>query len=131
MDIEIMVEDTGHQVVAEASSLHEVAALPESLAPDLAFVDIHLARDTNGLDVSALIQTRWTKAIIVFITANPKKVPDDYGGAHGLIAKPFSRAGLLSAMRYLTEGVCAPPPISSPPANFKIAPAFAATWSLS
>jgi CheY-like chemotaxis protein len=129
MDIEIIVEDTGHQVVAEAASLHDVVGLPASLDPDLALVDIHLAQETNGLDVSAFIQTRWAKTIIVFITANPKKVPDDYGGAHGVIAKPFSHAGLLSAMRYLTEGVCEPPPTSPLPANFKIAPAFAASWS--
>ena len=129
MDIEVMVEEAGHRIVAEAASLHDVAALPGSLRPDLAFVDIHLARNTNGLDVSTLIQKRWTAAIIVFITANPKKIPDGFDGAHGVIAKPFSRAGLLSAMRYIAEGVCDPPPVSPPPASFVASSAFEATWS--
>ena len=129
MDIEVMIEDAGHRVAAEAASLQDVAALPDELRPDLAFVDIQLARNTSGLDVSALIQRRWADAIIVFITANPKKIPGDFAGAHGVIPKPFSRAGLLSAMRYITEGVCDPPPVSPLPASFVASSAFEATWS--
>jgi CheY-like chemotaxis protein len=129
MDIEAMIEDAGHRVVAEAASLYEVEELDDNLRPDLAFVDIQLARNTNGLDVCALIRRRWADTFVVFVTANPLKIPNDYGGGHGVIAKPFSRSGLLSAMRYIEEGVCDPPPSSPQPASFIAAPAFAATWS--
>lgn len=125
MDIEAMIEDSGHEVVAEAASLYDVEALPESLVPDLAFVDIQLARDTNGFDVCRLIQQRWAPTVIVFVTANPGKVPDDCCGAHGIIPKPFSRNGLMSAMRYLEEGVCDPPPVSPRPASFVASSTFA------
>lgn len=128
MDIEAMIEDAGHQVIAEAASLFEVQELAFDLRPDLAFVDIQLARNTSGLDVCALIRARWSDAIVVFVTANPLKIPDDYAGGHGVIPKPFSRSGLLSAMRYIEEGVCDPPPVSPQPASFIAAPAFAATW---
>ena len=125
MDIEAMVEDVGHSVVAEAASLFDVQALADRTDPDIAFVDIQLAKGTSGLDVSQLIQQRWPNTVIVFVTANPKIIPDDFAGAHGVIPKPFSRTGLMSAMRYIEEGVCDPPPSASQPSSFIAAPGFA------
>jgi CheY-like chemotaxis protein len=130
MDIEAMVEDAGHLVVGEVDSVPEVELLPDDIAPDLAFVDIQLAKGTSGLDVCRIIQTRWPDAFIVFVTANPKKIPADFLGAHGVIPKPFSRNGLMSAMRYIEEGVCDPPPTSVQPVSFVASPAFAASWSV-
>jgi CheY-like chemotaxis protein len=112
MDIEAMIEDAGHRVAGEASSLSEVEKLSDALTPDLAFVDIQLAQGSSGLDVCRTIQSRWPSTFIVFVTANPKKIPDDFIGAHGVIPKPFTRNGLMSAMRYIEEGVCDPPPVS-------------------
>ena len=129
MDMEAMIEDCGHSIVAEAASLYEVEDLADDVAPDVAFVDIQLARGTSGLDVSALIQERWADTVIIFVTANPKKIPEDFAGAHGVIPKPFSRSGLMSAMRYIEEGVCTPPPTSPLPSSFVASPAFAASWS--
>ena len=128
MDIEAIVEDGGHRVVGEACSLDEVEGLDATIAPDLAFVDIQLARGSSGLDVCALIQRRWAGAIIIFVTANPRKIPDDFAGAHGVIPKPFTRNGLVSALHYIEEGVCDPPPTSPAPVSFIAAPAFAASW---
>lgn len=131
MDLEAMVEDTGHSVVAEAASLPDVAGLTEELRPNIAFVDIQLARGSSGLDVARLIGQRWPGTIIVFVTANPLKIPGDFAGAHGVIAKPFSRTGLISAMEYIAESVIAPPPAAPQPASFVASDAFAATWSQS
>lgn len=128
MDIEAMIEDSGHEIVAEAASLFDVEQLPRDLVLDLAFVDIQLAQGTNGLDVCRHIQHSWPNTFIVFVTANPRKIPDDYCGAHGVIPKPFSRNGLMSAMRYIEEGVCDPPPVSPQPASFIASPAFAQSW---
>ena len=129
MDIEAMVEDAGHEVIGEAASLYDVEDLDADIRPDLAFVDLQLAKGTSGLDVCVLIRRRWPDAVVVFVTANPLKIPDDFAGGHGVIPKPFSRNGLLSAMRYIEEGVCDPPPVSPQPASFIAAPAFAATWA--
>ncbi len=128
MDIEEMVEEAGHIVVAEAASLHDVEELREGVCFDLAFVDLQLARGTSGLDVCRLIRQRWQEAFIVFVTANSRKIPEDYCGGHGVIPKPFSRSGLMAAMRYIEEGVCDPPPTSPQPASFIASPAFAASW---
>ncbi len=128
MDIEALVEDAGHRVVGEAASVDEVENLPQSAAPDLAFVDLQLAFGSNGLDAAKLIHQRWSDAAVIFVTANPKKIPEDFAGAHGVIPKPFSRAGLTSALRYIEEGLVAPPPTSPMPASFIASPAFAASW---
>lgn len=129
MDIAAIVEDGGHRVVAEAASLHEVEELPDDLGIHLAFVDVQLARHTSGIDACRLVLERWPNTIVVFVTANPKKLPDDYAGAHGVIAKPFTLASLASAIVYIEEGVCRPPPLSSCPSAFFETPAFAATWA--
>ncbi len=128
MDLEMMVEDAGHLVIAEAKSLYDAQTLADDLQPHLAFVDIQLAEKTSGLDVSQLIQKRWPDTIIVFVTANPKIIPPDFAGAHGVMPKPLSRSGFLSAMKYLQEGVCDPPPTIQQPNSFTASPAFAATW---
>lgn len=117
MDIEAIVEDCGHRVLAEAASLKDVEDLPDDIVPQLAFVDIHLANGSSGFDVSRLIQKRWPDALIVFVTANVAKIPEDFSGAHGVIAKPFSNAGIKHALKYLADGVLDPPPSQPLPAS--------------
>lgn len=129
MDMEAMVEDSGHHVVAEAASLADVQALPDDLAPQLAFVDLHLAHGSDGLDVSDMIQQRWPRALIVFVTANVARIPADFGGAHGVIAKPFSHAGVVNALNYLANGVFDPPPSVPQPASFTPSPSLQRRWA--
>jgi CheY-like chemotaxis protein len=129
MDIEAMVEDCGHTVVADAMSLSDVRALSDMTAPDVAFVDIHLADGSNGLDVCAWIRSHWTPTAIVFVTANPDMIPEDFAGAHGVIPKPFSRHGLAAAMRFIGEGISDPPPKSGQPPSFTPSPRIAEMWA--
>ncbi|TJZ78163.1 response regulator [Paracoccus hibiscisoli] len=129
MDIEMLIEDAGHRAFGVASSLKDVLAYPVDVAPDVALVDMQLAHGSTGLEVSEAIQSRWPETIIVFVTANPKKVPEDFAGAHGLIAKPFSSAGFIGALKYLEDGICDPPPLSPQPGSFIASPAFAATFA--
>ncbi|WP_330450590.1 response regulator [Paracoccus marcusii] len=75
MDIEMMIEDAGHQVLAVASSLQDVMALPTDKAPDVALVDMQLARGSTGLQVNSAIQKQWPDTIVVFVTANPRRSP--------------------------------------------------------
>ena len=52
MDMEMMVEDAGHHVIGEATSLYDAQKWNDDLDPRLALVDVQLARQTSGLDVS-------------------------------------------------------------------------------
>ena len=58
------------------------------------------------------------------MTANAKKVPDDFVGAMGIIAKPYSQSGIAASIRYLEESVRRPPPTVERPYEFTIAPAY-------
>lgn len=129
MDIEAMIEDSGHRVVGEAASVKDVEALSANINPQLAFVDLHLADNSDGLDVSKIIQERWPDALIVFLTANVARIPLDFAGAHGVIAKPFSHAGVVNAINYLADGVFAPPPHFPMPASFTPSPHLQHRWA--
>jgi CheY-like chemotaxis protein len=129
MDLEAMVEDEGHHVVGEAMSLSEVEGMTLDQAPDIAFVDVQLAENSSGFDVCALLKARWPDTAVVFVTANPKMIPDDFVGAHGVIPKPFSRSGLLSAMRFIEQGIADPPPSLGVPPSFIASPRIRVEWS--
>jgi len=128
MDLEAMVEDSGHSVGAEATCVDEVVALPNDLDPQLAFVDVQLAHGSSGFDVCRIIQKRWPEALVVFVTANVSKIPSDFLGAHGVIAKPFSHTGVISTLKYLAEGVFDPPPNLPRPATFQPSPHLKDKW---
>ena len=129
MDLEMMIEDAGHQVVGEAACLADMDRLDDDLAPEVALVDIQLAKGSSGLDVCRHIRARWPSTIVIFVTANPKMANLDRQGGHGLIAKPFSRAGMVAAMRYLSKGISDPPPDSAPPPALALSQAVVAEWS--
>lgn len=48
LDIMGLLEDMGHEVVADAADAHRAWELAEIDKPDLALVDIRLARNTDG-----------------------------------------------------------------------------------
>jgi len=90
---------------------------------------LNLARGSSGLDVCAYIRRHWPDTAVIFVTANPKQIPGDFGGAHGVIPKPFSRSGLLLAMRFIEQGLSHPPPTGDQPPSFFPAPHIAQAWS--
>ena len=125
MDIEGMINEAGHTVIAEAVSLPSVTTLVGKIVPDVALVDLHLADGMSGVDVSHLIHQNWPEAVIVFVTANPTLIPEDFAGAHGVVAKPFSRTSFMNVIGYVCEAILDPPPSAPEPTGF--APSAKAT----
>jgi CheY-like chemotaxis protein len=109
-------------------SSDEAKAMVDTSKADIAFVDVHLSDGPTGLDVAEHIQ-RSGQPMVVFMTANPKRIPENFVGAVGVIAKPYTMNGVRSALRYLQEGVRRPPPVSVLPAGFTLAPDFLAVWA--
>jgi CheY-like chemotaxis protein len=129
MDMEMIIEGAGHHVVADAASFDDVSDLAQTLRPDLAFVDLQLAKGSSGIEAAKLIRNRWPETTIVFVTANPKQLPNDFCGAHGVIPKPFSRLGMAAALKYIAEGVRNPPPRTPRPGSLIVAPHIATKWT--
>ena len=123
MAMEDVLADAGHVVVGTAASKKDAIAMADATSPDLVFVDVHLLDGPTGLDIAAHLRAV-EGTMVVFMTANAKKVPDDFVGAMGIIAKPYSQAGIADAIRYLEECVRRPPPSLDRPYEFTIAPAY-------
>lgn len=101
MDIAAVVEEAGCDVVGEAASLSEVAALSESLEIEGALVDVQLLHGSSGIDAACLLRQLYPDVRILFVTANVRSVPADFEGAIGILPKPFNHVGLSSAVQYL------------------------------
>lgn len=128
MELESLVEEAGHQVVGWATSSAEAKAMVATTDADIAFVDIHLTDGPTGVEIAEHIRES-QRSVVVFMTANPKRIPDHFAGAVGVIAKPYTMNGLVSALRYLQEGVRRPPPVSVLPAGFTLSPAYQSVWA--
>lgn len=128
MELESLIEEAGHQVVGWAMSSGEAKAMVDTEQADIAFVDIHLSDGPTGVDVAEYIRQSG-RPMVVFMTANPKRIPENFVGAVGVISKPYTMNRLMSALRYLHEGVRRPPPASALPAGFTLSPDFAAVWA--
>ncbi len=95
MDMQMMVEDAGHMVVGEAATMTELETILPGTAPDVAFVDIQLGDGSSGIDACRRIRDTWKDTFVIFVTANPAMIPDDFAGGHGVIAKPFTQDGFM------------------------------------
>ncbi len=127
MQLESTVEAEGHDVVGTAMSSGEAISLARMVEPDIAFVDLQLLDGPSGISVARYLRAS-EKTLVVFITANSTRIPEDYEGAAGVVAKPFSQAGIISTIRYLSECVRRPPPRLPTPAELKVAPVYQQRW---
>lgn len=128
-ELAYLIEEVGCREVGHAMSSDEALAMAAALRPDLALVDVHLQDGPTGIDVARKIAVD-CGVVALFMTANVKRLPDDFAGACGVIGKPYSEHGVKMALRYL--GAClredhAP---GLPPAGLQLAPAWAQRWGL-
>lgn len=102
LELECLLDDLGHVIVGVAGSSTEAIALGLSMNPDVAFVDIHLVDGPTGVDVARALSAD-PHTTVVFMTANAKRIPDDFAGAVGVIAKPYSERVVAGALRYVAD----------------------------
>ena len=123
MQLEMTIEAEGHDIVGTAMASGEAIALARHLDPDIAFIDLQLLDGPTGVDVARFLRVS-ERTVVVFITANASRIPEDYEGAAGIVSKPFSQTGITEAIRFLAECIRKPPPQSAIPTELTIAPAF-------
>ena len=103
LELESLLQDLGHDVVGIAASSEDGFTLGQDLKPDLAFVDIHLADGPTGVDVARHLAAQH-QVTVLFMTANAKRIPEDFAGAWGVIAKPYTERGVREALAYVMAG---------------------------
>ncbi|HEX8416548.1 MAG TPA: response regulator [Methylobacterium sp.] len=102
LELECLLDDLGHVTVGVVASSREAIALGRSTTPDVALVDIHLIDGPTGIEVARALSAD-PRTTVVFMTANSKRIPPDFAGAFGVIAKPYSERAVASALHYVCE----------------------------
>ena len=100
MDLEDMLVDAGHEVVGVAADMHQALALAESRSPDIALMDVNLARGTNGVETAMHLRQRFDVPSL-FISGNldPKtRATASRCRPVGFVPKPFSENDVLSVI---------------------------------
>jgi len=100
MDLREMLEEEGHEVVAEARDGAEAIALVERERPDVVFMDIEMPV-MDGIQAACQIRDR-SLAPVVMVTAFSQTAYIEQACGAGVMAylvKPFSKADILPAMQ--------------------------------
>ena len=98
MDIEMIVRELGHDVVAVATTHAEAVAEAQKHQPGLVLADIQLADNSSGIEAVQEILTGLTVPVI-FITAFPERLlTGDRPEPAFLLTKPYQPATLRAAI---------------------------------
>jgi CheY-like chemotaxis protein len=99
MDLEMIAEARGHEVVGVASSMSEAVDRFADSHPEAAFVDINLSDGFTGVDVARRLALEGVR--VGFVTGNLEQAPEDLAGAAGAVEKPFSDESIAELLRVL------------------------------
>lgn len=122
LELECLLEEAGYVPVGVATRSRDAIALARDLSPDIALVDIHLADGPTGVAVAQDLSAR-PGLTVLFTTANAKRVPPDFAGAAGIIAKPYSERVIRAALAYVGGRYHGGAP-TEPPDGVVLAPAI-------
>jgi len=100
LELECLLDDLGHTIVGIAGHSGDAIAMGRDLVPDLALVDIHLIDGPTGVEVARALSAD-PRTTVVFMTANAKRIPDDFAGALGVIGKPYTERAVANALAYV------------------------------
>lgn len=120
MELEFALSDTGHEVVGIAADARQALTLAAESRPDLAIVDINLRDGRTGLAVAHKM-VNGLGVTVLFATAEPELIPEQFVGACGVVVKPYSSPSVHAAVAYclaVRDGLDPGPP----PPHLKVAP---------
>lgn len=93
------LHEAGHTVSGYARDEHSAVRMATIDKPDLALVDLHLARGTSGATVARLLRQRHGIPSI-YVSGNPVEchTVGRMAGGFGCLAKPFNDGDLVEAV---------------------------------
>ncbi|MCM3402611.1 ANTAR domain-containing response regulator [Cytobacillus oceanisediminis] len=99
MDLSLMLQDAGHDVVAEAGDGERAVELALSLKPDLILMDIKMP-NLNGLKASEIISNKINTPILILTAYSQREYIDKAKQANilGYLVKPVNEASLIPAV---------------------------------
>ncbi len=101
LHLEMQLMDLGHEVVGIATSKTNAIELARAHAPDLALVDLHLARQTSGAEAAAFLRADLGIPSIIVSGSLHELTEADVAAIApvALLGKPFSPMKLHAAIR--------------------------------
>jgi DNA-binding response OmpR family regulator len=118
--LEEVIADAGYAVCGVAATSAEAVRLAELCNPNLAVVDVQLARGDNGMEVAALLAQRVRQIGILFATAHCDNVVAKKPAGHACLTKPFLPSTLLIALEVVERIVSGSAPSQQLPRGLRL-----------
>lgn len=99
MMLSLVLNVAGYRVAGPAGSARDALELAATVEPDIAFVDVNLERDADGIELARMLHQRYGTTCI-FLTAQPQRAQAASDAALGVVAKPYNPDGLIEVVEY-------------------------------
>jgi two-component system, response regulator PdtaR len=96
MELEFVLTQAGHEVVGVAVDTRQALALSAEALPEV--VDINLKDGATGPKIAEIMAARGVT--VLFATAEPELIPEQFAGAFGVVPKPYSAPSVRLAVEY-------------------------------
>ena len=100
--LKLVLTVAGHHIVGPAASADEALQLAQAERPELAFVDININGDRDGVDVARLLTSEYGTTCI-FLTAQLDRARAAKDVAVGVITKPYDPNSLLQTVEVAAD----------------------------
>lgn len=120
MELELVVGDSGCDVVGCAMDMASAFAVAERERPDLALIDVNLLDGMTGPQIAQRLVADHGAAV-VFLTANPEQIPEGFAGALGAVCKPFDEQTVRAVVSFARQFILHRT-LGDPPRRFRLAP---------
>ena len=129
VELGFLVEESGCVEVGHALDSAVAVQMAAQFKPDIALVDVHLADGPTGVDAAREIAAHHG-AMVLFMTANVKRLPEDFAGACGVIGKPYTDRAVRRALSYLAGCLERGRADAPPPPGLTLSDSYAARWGV-
>ncbi|WP_439471467.1 response regulator [Brevundimonas sp.] len=120
MELELVLGESGCDVIGCAMDKAGAFAIAERERPDLALIDVNLLDGMTGPQIAQRIVGEYGAAV-VFLTANPEQIPDGFAGALGAVSKPFDEQTIRAVVGFARQFILHRT-VGETPRRFRLAP---------
>lgn len=120
MELELVLGESGCDVVGCAMDRSSAFLIAERMRPDLALVDVNLLDGLTGPQIAQRLVADFDCAV-VFLTANPEQIPEGFAGALGAVSKPFDEATIRAVVAFARQFI-RHRTLGETPRRFRMAP---------
>lgn len=120
MELELVLADSGCDVVGCAMDTVGALTIADRERPDLALIDVNLLDGLTGPQIAQRLVSEYGTAV-VFLTANPEQIPEGFAGALGAVCKPFDELTIRGVVAFARQFIVHKT-LGDAPRRFRLAP---------